>query len=228
VKNILSGPRSNQYGTIKQHFLTFTSWRLKTSNYINDEKPSWNHTHPSFFNVLWQVHSICQSKFTIECRIMFPLSSYSIWSFPCGHPVAAYFLFPSSRPFFLSLYFLYLSIKKMIYRAVTPQDVTNICSLPFIVSRMSLSSLSLRNIFFILVTRSVQMNFCILSPKPRFKIFFSKNTVRAPHSESVKYSLYLHNLFIPFQVHICSLGFSVNDVRVFHPNHPIFLWLSPT
>ena len=149
MKNILSGPRSNQYGTIKQHFLTFTSWRLKTSNYINDEKPSWNHTHPSFFNVLWQVHSICQSKFTIECRIMFPLSSYSIWSFPCGHPVAAYFLFPSSRPFFLSLYFFYLSIKKMIYRAVTPQDVTNICSLPFIVSRMSLSSLSLRNIFFL-------------------------------------------------------------------------------
>jgi hypothetical protein len=120
------------------------------------------HPHPPLLDVLWQFHSIFWSKFSIEWGTMFPLSNSSFWSFPYGHPVAADVLFLSFRPFYLSLcFFFYLSIKNMIYRAVPPQDVNNIFSLPFIVSRMSLSSLTLPSLFS-LVTRSVQMNFCIL------------------------------------------------------------------
>jgi hypothetical protein len=44
-------------------------------------------------SVLRQFHSLFQSEFSRECKLVLPLSSYSIFSFPEGRRVAAYAFF---------------------------------------------------------------------------------------------------------------------------------------
>ena len=59
----------------------------------------------SLHNVLREVHSIIQSKFSTQCDLVLPLSVSSILQFPSGHPLADYVFFlpfPSLLSCFLS------------------------------------------------------------------------------------------------------------------------------
>jgi hypothetical protein len=173
---------------------------------------------------------------------MFPLSNSSFWSFPYGHRVAADVLFLSFCPLYLSLY----NISSSIFPSktwFTEQFLRKMW--PIYLALLSLYAgcpiLRWQHVIFFHLLHDLSNKLLHPYPKPLFKIFFSTNTVRAPHSESVKYILYLHNLLIVYLViipHFKSTSlkdfqqivyaYFISPRRVWHPTYPILLWISPT
>jgi hypothetical protein len=90
--------------------------------------------------ILRQVRGHVQSEFSAECELVLLLSIYHIFSFPSGHPVAAYvffFVFPSL------LSFLHLPFNNVFSKSVPTQDMKNPVSLPSVYSMQDIPTTEL-------------------------------------------------------------------------------------